>query len=192
MSPLITTFAGAALSPYGFTKGGGDAAAFELISTTVMSSTATSLTIGSIPATYKHLQIRFVAFGENGWPLILRVNGSTSNIYSDHYLAGSGSAITSGSISGTSATQVYIFGRYGSFNGGTTIPVSGVIDILDYQNTNRYKTIRVLSGTNNSASDIGLYSAIWQSNSAIDSVTLTPIGNMYAPTRISVYGVKGE
>lgn len=193
MSPLVSTFAGAALRPYGFTAGaGGPGPAFELISTTIMSSTATSVTIGSIPSTYKHLQVRFVAFGENGWPLIMRVNGSTSAIYSDHYLAGSGSAVASGSISGTSATQVYIFGRYGTFNGGTTIPVSGIIDILDYSNTNKNKTINVLTGTNNSASEVGLYSAFWQSTAAINSVTLTPIGNMYAPTRVSVYGVKGE
>jgi hypothetical protein len=173
-------------------SGAGGGASFELISTTIMSSTATSVTIGSIPSTYKHLQVRFVAFGENGWPMIMKVNGSGSSIYSDHYLAGGGASVASGTISGASATQVYVFGRWAAFNGGTTIPVTGIIDILDYANTNKYKTINALSGTNNSSSEIGLYSAFWQSNTAINSITLTPIGNMYAPTRVSVYGVKGE
>lgn len=197
MSPLVSTFAGAALRPYGFTAGaGGPGPAFELIATTLISSTTSGgVTFSSIPATYTHLQARFVTFADNGYPLVIRFNGDTSSIYSEHDLTGNRSSVTSTSTSGTSGTFAYIFGNRAQHNGGTTIPAVGIVDILDYANTNKYKTARTFSGiVNSSTYEVGLWSANWRSTSAITSVSFNALAgwNFYSGTRISLYGVRGS
>ena len=46
-----------------------------------------------------------------------------------------------------------------------------IIDLLDYKNTNKYKTIRILSGveTNSATGDnVGLQSALWMNTNAFE------------------------
>ena len=68
-----------------------------------------------------------------------------------------------------------------------------VIDILDYANTNKYKTLRVLTGidVNGSGGYVQLSSGLWQSSSAITSITLTNSTNYTTATQFALYGIKG-
>jgi len=174
----------------GTLSGGAAAGAYELISTTVLSSTATSVTFSSIPSTYKHLQIR--ATSRNSFANIestIQFNGDTANNYSHHYLQGDGSAVTSGA--GTSTA--YVFGLMSAVNNEVANAFgSGVVDILDYADTSKYKTTRSLAGVHNTGNKlIQLRSGSWRSTSAISSVTIAVFGQSFqVGSRFSLYGIK--
>lgn len=196
MSPLLTTFAGAALRDYGFGAGGA-AATFELISTQVLSTTLNGgLTFSSIPNTYKHLQLRVVLLADSGDPILLRFNGDSGSNYTEHDLTGNGTNVASTSTGGNPSTFIYTFGSRVGTSASTTIPAVGIIDILDYTSTSKNKTTRALSGVRNaSQGEVGLWSGAWLSTAAITSITINPISgagwNIYAGSRFSLYGIKG-
>ena len=54
-------------------------------------SSGSSVTFSSIPSTYKHLQIRWMAYSGVGVNLSLQFNGDTGNNYADHWISGDGS-----------------------------------------------------------------------------------------------------
>jgi hypothetical protein len=68
-----------------------------------------------------------------------------------------------------------------------------IIDILDYTNTNKYKTVRSLGGYDNNGSGYtALFSGLWLNTAAITSIQVGALyvsDNIYS--RISVYGIKG-
>jgi hypothetical protein len=74
-----------------------------------------------------------------------------------------------------------------------------IMDILDYANTNKYKTTRGIIGfdTNGTVAGyggrVGLISGNWRSTSAITSITFTVdnAANYSANSKFSLYGIKG-
>ena len=71
-----------------------------------------------------------------------------------------------------------------------------IIDLLDYKNTNKYKTIRILSGveTNSATGEkVGLQSALWMNTNAITQIDITSDsgGNWTTDTQFALYGIKG-
>jgi len=68
-----------------------------------------------------------------------------------------------------------------------------VIDILDYANTNKYKTSRNLAGyDNNSGGRVSLNSGNWRNTNAITSITLTcRSDNFQQYSQFALYGIKG-
>ena len=163
---------------------------FESIATTTLGSTSASVTLSSIPSTYTHLQIRVLgsmsASGSDD--LCLRFNSDTGSNYATHYLVGNGSTASAGSY--TSAT----FTRAGANSMPTATNTYGVaiIDLLDYANTSKYKTMRALTGNDtNGAGYVALGSGLWQSTSAINSITLYPFASTFtANSQFALYGVK--
>ena len=105
-------------------------------------------------------------------------NGSTVTAASDSAAINGGvpvaSSVTGGSISN-------------AFAGSVT-------DILDYANTNKYKTVRHLGGLDVNASGdyrISLISGLWMSTAAITSITINPSNNNFAQgATFALYGVK--
>ena len=160
---------------------------YSSISTvTVGSGGASSITFSSIPSTYTHLQLRYNTFGTIN--IALQFNSDTASNYIMHYLDGNGSAAASG-----------VYGPQGSIyldlngNSSATIGIAGVTDILDYANTNKYKTTRTLVGIDlNGSGGIELNSGLWRSTSAITSITLLPDGgNPFKQyTTFALYGVR--
>lgn len=187
--------------PFGigfFATAGASAAvpAFELISTQVLTGTTASISFASIPATYKHLQLRIVTRNDrsagNVTGVRLRFNGVSTSSYSRHILQGFGGGVFSGAS--TSQTQIELD------SSPTTALASGifdaqVVDILDYASTSKNTTIRSLSGkhidiTNNNT--IGLISGAYLSTDAITSIGIDLFSNSFvAGSRFSLYGVKG-
>jgi len=82
-----------------------------------------------------------------------------------------------------------------SMYSSTTASIFGVTvtDILDYKDTNKYTTIRVLTGYDtNGAGDVLLYSGNWRSTSAVTSIVLFPAsGNFNQYSQFALYGIKG-
>jgi hypothetical protein len=168
--------------------------AYESIATvTVGSGGSANFDFTSIPSTYTHLQLRGIVrcnvAGSGVQTTSYRFNSDTGSNYSYHNLTGNG---TAASASG-SATQTGIVDTNApqlsatSNTFGTTI-----IDILDYANTNKYKTIRVLSGADlNGSGQVNLLSGLWMSTSAITSITINPGGDAVQYTQFALYGIKG-
>lgn len=171
--------------------GGAAAGAYELISTQILGTTATTLSFNSIPQTYKHLQIRYVAVTPaNGDILTMRMNGITTSSYSRHGLEGPGSAFWSGGSN--SLTSSYVMGsQIGMVTGE---PYSGIVDILDYASTVKNKTFKSFNGVASSTNvSVALVSGALFSTSAVSSITLFTNGgtNLSAGSRFSLYGIKG-
>lgn len=174
-------------------SGGAAAAAnsYESIATVTLGSAASSIDLTSIPSTYQHLQIRFMGSMTAGGPDDLRIqfNADTGNNYARHYMIGNGS---SASASGTATTSFGVIG-------GNTLPTTAntfgvaIIDILDYANTNKYKTMRALAGHDaNGSGYVGISSTLWQNTNAITSIKLFPISSTFPQySTAALYGIKG-
>ena len=157
---------------------------YQSISTvTVGAGGASSITFSSIPATYQHLQIRLFSknSSDNG-TISMRYNGDSGSNYSIHDLYGNGATASAAGA----ANQTYTFA---SLTGSTQAAVS-IIDILDYADTNKYKTNRSLIGVDyNGSGYVWFSSGNWRSTSAINSIVLAATFNQY--THAALYGIKG-
>lgn len=168
---------------------------FESIATIeVGSGGASSVTFSSIPASYKHLQIRAVA-QDNGASadsraLILYFNSDTGSNYAMHQLVN-----TTGYNELSSAylylTQIPESGRTGVF-----APV--LIDVHNYANTSNFKTLRAIGGyfinVGGVADEISFGSGLWKSTNAITSITFdvraSGSGNFSQYSHFALYGIK--
>ena len=172
-----------------------DPSEFESIATTTVSTAVSSITFSSIPATYTHLQIRCTiqedAAGLAYDNLIARFNGDTASNYSRHQLVGDGSAASTFAL----ASRTFAVCGFGVRNAtGVSVFSPNVIDILDYANTNKYKTVRALAGADwNGGGSVGLLSAGWFSTSAITSIVLSLDSslNFTQYSSFALYGIKG-
>ena len=168
--------------------------AFDALATvTVPAGGVSSITFAGIPNTYKHLQVR--ALGRTNRADLLdffefRFNGDSGNNYTRHHLNGNGSSASSfGEASRGSALNIYSAGG----NQASGVFAAGIFDILDYSATNKYKTMRALVGLDgNGSGEITLMSNLWMNNSAITSMSITPIsGNVFVQhSQFTLYGVK--
>ena len=158
---------------------------YESIATQTVSSSVASVTFSSIPSTYKHLQLRMSAITAS-W-LVTEINGDTGANYKGHELRGNGSTVnayTSGDVNDILLTIA----------GYTTAPTVGVVDILDYANTSKYKTLRTFGGGDqNGTGIIDLTSGLWMSTSAINSIKILGYGasNLLQYSHFALYGIKG-
>ena len=189
MSPILGIYA-SQMSGHLFTF---PASSYESIATvTVGSGGASTVSFTSIPSTYTHLQIRAIARGSAATNEIwAQFNSDTAANYSTHQVYGSGAAV---GASGTASTSYAKVGELSGTNASASIFGVSVIDILDYANTNKYKTTRALTGTdiNGSGGYIVFASGNWRSTSAISSITLyynTYSFNQYSS--FALYGIKG-
>ena len=167
----------------------------SIATTTVGAGGSATITFSSIPSTYKHLQIRLLAkaaptASSGAYDLRLAFNSDTTGTnYNEHYLFGNGSTVgagvnTNNRIIGTSTGSA-----------STSVFAANVYDILDYQNTNKFKTIRCLSGWDaNGSGEMKLLSQVWMSTSAVSSISIdfnggSPSFGQY--TQAALYGIKG-
>ena len=171
---------------------------YESIATvTVGAGGSSTISFTSIPSTYKHLQIRAIARVSSGTAgsnsAYFRFNSDTGSNYAAHSLMGDGSSASA--TASTGITYATYAGRNMIIRNGTTASIFGVgiVDILDYANTNKYKTIRSLTGNDrNGSGEIMLNSALWQSTTAINSISITDeSGYSFAQySSFALYGVK--
>lgn len=157
---------------------------YESIQTVPVTSSQSSISFTSIPSTYKHLQIRMSYLSSLSDNSHMRFNSDTGSNYAWHELFGSGS--TAGAGAGASASFVKV--GYAEVNPGVA-----VIDILDYANTSKFKTVRSLNGSDNNGSGyVLLRSGLWQSTSAVTSINIYPAsGTISANSTFALYGIKG-
>ena len=163
---------------------------YESIATvTVGSGGSASITFSSIPATYTHLQIRATMLNaSNLYSIKLRFNGDTASNYSAHQLYATGSAAGAGA-----ETSVDI-GLIGIGAISTSLYTSAMItDILDYADTNKYKTVRSISGADGNGTGQTKFASVgWRSTSAVTSIFINADGSTFNQyTQFALYGIKG-
>ena len=162
-----------------------------IATTTVPSAGAATVTFSSIPSTYTHLQVRFIARTGSASSVYFRFNNDSGSNYSGrHRLTGDGaSAAASGS---SSQAQIYTFGTSGLPTAANTFGV-GVADILDYANTNKNKTFRQLDGWDSNGSGVVEFvSGAWMSTSAINQINIgLDSGSFSQYSSFTLYGIKG-
>ena len=159
---------------------------YESIATASPGGSA-SFTFSSIPSTYTHLQIRFSDLKtSSGDTTAMRFNADSGANYARHYLYGNGATVTASAS--TADTGFRVAGAAGS--GSTTNPFGTVVDILDYANANKYKTIRSLSGVDsNGSGEIALISGLWLNTAAVTSITIYAGSNFANNTVVALYGI---
>jgi hypothetical protein len=160
---------------------------FESIATAYGNGSSDTITLSSIPSTYTHLQLRIFGWASGASAATIQFNGGGT--YSDHYIYGTGA--TAAAAADTSDTVIRANIRVG---GGTANTYgTAIIDLLDYANTNKYKTIRSLTGRDENGSGIvSLASGLYQSTTAISSITIVNNASTGWTTASSfaLYGIK--
>lgn len=164
---------------------------FESISSQTLASSTATITFSSIPQEYKELQVRFNAIMFDAGDVIqLRFNEDTAANYRYHMIRGNNTSVVASSV-GSAQSQTRIFG--GSYGTLTTYPNVGIVDIIDYASTTKYKTVRTISGANNNVAangEINLNSGLWMSTAAVTSLTLFSGVNFNIGSTFSLYGIK--
>ena len=162
---------------------------YESISTVPVTSTVGYIEFTSIPATFKHLQIRAIAQGATSGSVLATFNSDTGANYSNHHLQGDGASVTAQGSASTTSINIC---RNGGISTTANIFSAFVIDILDYANTNKYKTTRALNGHDlNGSGKINFESGNWRSTSAISTIRLTQNGTGFTQySSFALYGVK--
>lgn len=171
--------------------GAAELGGFESIATTTVGSGgSSSITFSSIPATYKHLQLRHLARNSgNNISARTTFNSDSSSVYTIHELYGDGSSAFAAAQTGIA---YYPTGLVGPNSSSGVFGVS-VTDILDYADTNKFKTARTLTGYDGNGSGyVELTSGVWRSTSAITSITIVPnAGSFVQYSHFALYGIKG-
>ena len=178
-----------AASAYGFTSSFNVIGDYDSIATAIVGSGGQStITFSSIPSTYKHLQVRFIARGLSANVVIARFNSDATSNYSYHSLIGRGDAVVTSM--GSPANNISLFPNQ-VMTAASTFSV-GVIDVLDYSNANKYKTLRTLNGgDSNGGGAIQIQGGFWRNTTAITSITLTHNGTGFAQySHFALYGIK--
>ena len=163
---------------------------FPIASTTLASAGA--ITFSSIPQNFTHLQLRLFARSDFASAVasgFIRINGDSGSSYPYHYMQGDGSSSVA---SGTTATTVGFLGNFPAASTAASNYSSVIVDIMDYTNTNKNKTIKAFSGFDaNGTGQVFLASTVWLSTSAITSILLVSGGgaNFIAGTRADLYGI---
>ena len=177
------------------TPAGGD---YESISTvTVGAGGSSTITFSSIPSTYSHLQIRGISRVSTGGgsgtvSLQLNFNSDTGTNYtSNHVLYGTGSS----ALAAASGTSMALGSIVNFPQSSATANAFGVVvaDILDYANTNKYKTVRGLGGYdgNDTNGIVTFRSFAWMNTAAISNITFTSGSGDFAQySSFALYGIK--
>ncbi len=167
---------------------------YESIQTVSLGASQASISFTSIPSTFKHLQIRALsrttrAITNDTLGVTFNSDTTASN-YARHVLYGDGSSAgavgtTSNNDIGTTAGASCTTGVFGGL----------VIDILDYTNTNKNRTVRYLAGfDNNGSGQVRIGSTLYLGTSAISTILIDAAsggGNLAQYSQFALYGIKG-
>lgn len=195
MSPILTGVIASGISG-NLTPPWSPEGAYDALATVSLSTATASVTFSGIPTGYKHLQIRYIASSDSStdgsYNVQSRFNSDSGSNYTLHLIDGNGSST---SAYGTgNLDHMYVGNVTSSFGGFSLANAFGVniIDVLDYSNTNKFKTTKMLNGYDvNGSGKIQLISNLWRSTTAVTSISINPqIGNWRQYSHFALYGVK--
>jgi hypothetical protein len=161
---------------------------FDSIATITVGSGGTSnIEFTSIPATYTHLQVRVLhknSTANNGFDI--QLNGdTTSGRYTIHALVGDASSASTVSNGSNNFGRLYGLGNQWG---------SAIIDILDYTDTNKKRTVRAVCGVDTNGSGVlSLDSFLYTQTTAVSSIKCFPSASATWSeySHFALYGIKG-
>jgi len=172
--------------------------AYDSIATaTVSNGTTQTITFSSIPATYTHLQLRYIIRTDRNDDYAdaigMRFNSDTGSNYHRHRFETENTGAPGYGYSNATDAQYHFMGATALCTSG--VFASGVVDIIDYANTSKYKTTKSVNGVVNSGTQnwMGFQGSLWASTSAINTIALkVNYGTYYATgSTVALYGIKG-
>lgn len=156
---------------------------YDLLASSVLSSSASSVTFSSIPATYRDLVLVAEMKSTSGTAtVLLRVNGSSTG-YNTVVMAGSGSVSSSTSASNGAETVLM-------WNSGptTTTALLSVAQFLDYSATDKHKSILIRANQANGF--VEALAARWANTAAINEIQAYTSPNAFASgSTFYLYGI---
>lgn len=158
--------------------------AYDALSTvTVPSGGVASITFAGIPQGYKHLQIRVLQMTSGITNPKLRVNSDSTSNYNMHSIYNNNPNVSAYVEATTGISYCY---------NETTAPGVSIIDLLDYSNTSKLKTFRMMTGYDNNGSGYLFYrSGLWRSTDAVTSLTFNAdSSNFLQYSQFTLYGVR--
>ena len=191
MSPILTGVIASGISGH-LTPPWSPEGAYDSLATVSLSTATASITFSGIPSGYKHLELRYIGrtthtsqtFGK------VSMNGDTSTSnYRAHDLFGTGTSAIASDYGGQTGIAIQ---KFPGTNSASGIFGAGILTILDYANTSKYKTARNLGGQDsNGSGEIDFVSGLWMSTSAITSFSIVlSSGNIDTNSQFALYGVK--
>jgi hypothetical protein len=161
---------------------------FESIATVNVTTTQAFVEFTGITGSYSHLQLRILQRSTTPNNTNMTFNSDTGSNYNWHELYSDSSTAASASSAGsvTFMKASYLETITAGYVGAS------VIDILDYSNTSKNKTMRALTGSNaGSTGYVLLRSGLWRNTAAITTIRLTPAsGSWDNNASIALYGIK--
>lgn len=156
--------------------------AMVALATTTLGSAASSVTFGSIPATYRDLKLVIVVPANASVPrMTLTANSDGGTNYSQVRMYGVGS----GSGTSNSYSAETTFYTYDASSGSTT---NIVFDLMDYSATDKHKTALVRMNVPDSI--VFAQASRWANTAAVTTLSaLTIISSYPTGTTLSLYGI---
>lgn len=169
------------------------AGAYEPIAVaTVGATSVTSISFGSIPQNYAHLQIRCLtrsteaATDDN---IYMQLNGSSASSYAWHRLLGNGASASAGA---NSAVSLGLISLTTGSTAGASMFGAAIIDIIDYTNTNKNRTVRGIGGSDQNGGGYVAYQSFGYFNTTtVSSILLGTSLGFAQHSTFALYGIKG-
>ena len=155
---------------------------YDLLDSTTLTSSASSVTFSSISQDYRDLVLVVSGFKETSGLLLptLWLNGdTTSSNYNQVIMEGTGSSAFS------STNQPIVMCNYGYFT--NTSPAVIVSQIMDYSATDKHTT--VLNRANNAANGVHANAGRWSNTAAITQLQVYATSNFAAGSTFYLYGI---
>jgi hypothetical protein len=162
--------------------------AFQSIASTTLTSNQSTITFGSIPSTFTHLQVRGIIFSNNtvGDPTFATVptlTGTTKKMVM--YAEGANSL-----GSATDSNVRYL--NYAS-NIHNVRPAALLMDILDYSDADKRNVVRWIFGMATDAPSGANLTSVSSGNAGVLSeISFTWGPGLGAGTQLSLYGIKAD
>lgn len=174
---------------------------YVLIASSVLSSTATSVTFSSIPATYTDLIMRWSTRSNSGGDstdATFRLNGSSSTIYSSRILYSNGSSVINDAIS----NRADLYSNFLTTGGTATSNSfsSGELYLPSYtSSTNKPVSINGRTEFNSIANpQTTMVAGLFRDTTAITSITMysgataSPSDSFVSGSSFYLYGIKNS
>jgi hypothetical protein len=173
---------------------GGGTSALTLISSNVLAASAASVVFSSIPGTYTHLRVIWVARADTAGVqqsnLNVRMNGDTAANYYGQEVRGNGSSATG--IESLTQTSLEC-GRCPAATAIAGVAGVGEMMIPAYAATTFRKSVTGVSHNpqlkTTTNLDTRTHGGFWDNTVAITSLTFICSGNFIAGTTFSLYGI---
>lgn len=153
---------------------------------------ASGIDFTNIPSNFQHLRLYVFARTVQTYSQdesYITFNGTSSN-YDSHFFYGTGSSF---GIDSPTYTTVIFVGRVPANGATANIFSHAIIDILDYSNTNKAKSVKFLSGYNvNTSGFVHVGTGIWNDLSVINSVRFRSNPNLIQYSSAHLYGIESS